>query len=224
MALVVVENADDAVRMAQFQTLGQGEEPACVLGGDDIGGFDRPPHPRARIAEVADRSSDQDESPACAVIIGGSVSAIGRGGADTGVTSVVRVRAWLIIAVWHACHLLLTTAAAPVRAECTVRLCPVPHHVIGLRPGAGTCPPAQFPPEQLSSAPGAPCRVLRAGIVRFRTSIYTRAVVPEARPTHDRSACGPHTRPNAATQFWPPKPKAFVIAFSTRTSRAELGT
>src|SRR5699024_1880167 len=91
------------------------------------------------------------------------VSAIGRGGADTGVTSVVRVRAWLIIAVWHACHLLLTTAAAPVRAECTVRLCPVPHHVIGIRPGAGTCPPAQFPPEQLSSAPGAPCRVLRAG-------------------------------------------------------------
>src|SRR5699024_6747765 len=148
------------------------------------------------------------------------------------------VRAWLIIAVWHACHLLLTTAAAPVRAECTVRLCPVPHHVIGIRPGAGTCPPAQFPPEQLSSAPGAPCRVLRAGcsvpgapcrvlragIVRFRTSIYTRAVVPEARPTHGRSACGPHTRPNAATQFWPPKPKAFVSAFSTRTSRAELGT
>src|SRR5699024_7773726 len=172
-------------------------------------------------------------SPACAVIIGGSVSAIGRGGADTGVTSVVRVRAWLIIAVWHACHLLLTTAAAPVRAECTVRLCPVPHHVIGIRPGAGTCPPAQFPPEQLSSAPGAPCRVLRAGcsvpgapcrnrpIPHFNLHESGRS---RSAPTHGRSACGPHTRPNAATQFWPPKPKAFVTAFSTRTSRAELGT
>src|SRR5699024_4018548 len=130
------------------------EDPACVLGGDAIGGFDRLPHPRARIAEVADRSSDQDESSACGVIIGGPVAVIGRAGADAGVISFVRARASLI-AVWHACHLLLTTAAAPVRAECAVRLCPVPHHVIGIRPSAGTRPPAQFPPVQLSSAPGA---------------------------------------------------------------------
>src|SRR5699024_11254813 len=127
--------------------------------------------------EVADRSSDQDESPVGGVIIGGPFAVIGRAGSDAGGMSLVRAHPSLI-AVWHACHLLLTTAAAPVRAEYAVRLCPVPHHVIGIRPGAGTCPPAQFPPEQLSSAPGAPCRVLRAGIVRFRTSIYTRAVVP----------------------------------------------
>src|SRR5699024_1531340 len=89
MALVVVENADDAIRMAQLQTLGQGEEPACVLGGDDIGGFDRLPHPRTRIAEVADRSSDQDESPAGRVTIASPVAVIGRGGLDGGVASVV---------------------------------------------------------------------------------------------------------------------------------------
>src|SRR5699024_5716129 len=113
--------------------------------------------PSARIAELAERSSDQYESSAGGVIIGGPVPVIGRVGADAGDISFVRVCVSLI-AVWHACHLLLTTAAAPVRAECAVRLCPVPHHVIGIRPGAGTCPPAQFPPVQLSSAPGAPCR------------------------------------------------------------------
>src|SRR5699024_11475147 len=71
MALVVVEDADDAIRMAKLQTLGQGEEPARVIGGDDIGGLDRLPHPRARIAEVADRSSDKDEAPVGGGVIGG---------------------------------------------------------------------------------------------------------------------------------------------------------
>src|SRR5699024_8367690 len=101
--------------------------------------------------------SDQDESPVGGVIIGGPFAVIGRAGSDAGVMSFVRAHPSLI-AVWHACHLLLTTAAAPVRAECAVRLCPVPHHVIGIRPRAGTRPPAQFPPVQLPSAPGAPCR------------------------------------------------------------------
>src|SRR5699024_12249638 len=86
-ALVVVDDADDALRMAKLQTPGQGEDPACVLGGDDIGGFDRLPHPRARIAEVADRSSDQDESPVGGVIIGGPFAVIGRAGSDAGVMS-----------------------------------------------------------------------------------------------------------------------------------------
>src|SRR5699024_7138316 len=107
--------------------------------------------------EVADRSSDQDKAPVGGVIIGGPYSVIGRAGAAAAVMSVVRAHSPLID-LSYARHIPLTTAAAPVRAECAVRLCPVPHHVIGIRPRAGTCPPAQFPPVQLSSAPGAPCR------------------------------------------------------------------
>src|SRR5699024_12131268 len=100
--------------------------------------------------------------------------------------------------VWHACHLLLTTAAAPVRAECAVRLCPVPHHVIGIRPGAGTCPPAQFPPVQLSSAPGAPCR--------------NRPIPHLNLHEGDRSRSAPHPRRERVWASHPPERGYAVLA------------
>ena len=78
LALIVLVEGDDAPSGLDVEALGQGPQPAGVLGGDEVGLLQGATQPQRGVGDIADRGGGQGDRPAAQVraVGGGSIGGI----------------------------------------------------------------------------------------------------------------------------------------------------